>query len=233
MKKILYLLLIGFAILQSCSKKKDDTSDSSGLSQDIKNFVPQSIVDSMRQWGLAVNEGKKPPTINGVYNDSLDLCTFDNSGYDQAGDHFANYHYKFYGQDNNNLTISVGYKDSYSNGARDSASGAGSFISGTGNDFTVFTDVKGVTNDINYELITFYSGTITSTGIENLQNGLYMKAKDADPSNKLVSVGSARIFKDEDGFAEKISNDGYRNAVLKGVNPKRPALQAGKALLER
>lgn len=232
MKKILYLLLIGFAILQSCSKKKDDTSDSSGLSQDIKNFVPQSVIDSMRQWGLTINEGKTPPTIDGVYNDSLHLCTFDNSGYDGAGVYFYNYHYKFHDQNNDKLTISVDFKDTYDNGNTDSASGAGSFISGAGNDFTVFTDVKGTSYGVTYEAITFYSGTITSSGIKNFQDGLYLKDKGADPDNNLIDVGSARVFKDEDGFSEKISNDAYRSAILKEINPQRPASPGGKVFLK-
>lgn len=230
MKKILYLLFIGFAILQSCSKKKDDTSDSSGLSQDIKNFVPQSIIDSMRTWGFVINEGKKPPMIDGVYNDSLDLCTFDNSGYNDVGDYFANYHYKFHDQDNSKLTIALDYE---AIDAADTASGAGSFVSGTGNDFTVFTDVKGVDNGVNYEAITMYSGTITNSGIKNLQYSFYMKDKGDDPDNKMIAVGSARLFKDKDGFSEKLSNNDFRSSVLKGNNPKRPGLSAGKALPER
>ncbi|HET7117915.1 MAG TPA: hypothetical protein VFI29_15575 [Hanamia sp.] len=232
MKKILYLLFIGFAILESCSKKKDDTSDSSGLSQDIQNFVPQTLIDSMQTWGLVINKGKTPPMIDGVYNDSANLCTFDNSSYNYTGDYFANYHYKFHDQDNSKLTIELDYNDIYAGGS-DSASGAGSFISGTGNDFTVFTDVKGVTNGVNYEAITMYSGTITNSGIKNLQYSFYMKDKGDDPDKKLIDVGSARIFKDEDGFSEKLSNNDFRSAVLKGNNPKRLGLSAGKALPER
>lgn len=203
MKKILYLLLIGFAFLQSCSKSKDDNSDSSGLSQDIKNFVPETVIDSMRSWGFNINEGKTPPAINGVYSLSKNYCTFDNSGFDEADTYFADYHYKFQDQDNSKLTINLNYKVVNSTGS-DTASGTGSFISGTGNDFTVFTDVKGLSEGVTYEWITFCSGTVTDNGIQNFQFGLYVKDKGPDPNNALINIGSARIFKDDDGLAEKI-----------------------------
>lgn len=233
MKRITYLLFIGFAILQSCSKKKSDTPKPSGLSQAIQNFVPESIIDSMRKWGFVINEGKKPPMINGVYNVSPNLCTFDNSGSNESGYHFDNYHYKFHNQNNDKLTIALDEKNTSGSSGIDSASGIGSFISGTSNDFTVFTDEKGVSYGINYESITIISGTITSTGIENFQNSFYMKDKGNDPDKKLIDVGSARIFKDEDSFSEKIPDDNYRIAVLKDNNLQRAALSVGKAFPER
>ncbi len=227
MKKILYLLVIGFSLLQSCSKKKDKTSDTSGLSQDIQNFVPQTVIDSMRAWGLTINEGKVPPMINGIYDLSKNYCIFDNSGNDQAETYFADYRFRFRDQDNDKLTISLDFKNTTGYGT-DSASGKGSFISGNGNDFTVFTENKGISDGIHYEDISFYSGTITSTGIKNFQMGRYLKSKDPDPDHKLVDVGTSRIFEDDDGFSDKITT--YRIGNNIGKSDKLfPALSAGGA----
>ena len=130
-----------FSVLLFSCKKESETKDDIGFSQDIKNFVPQPVIDSMRNWGMAINEGKNPPVIAGIYNFTKNLCVFDNSGYNQTGDYFADYRYRFRNQDNDKLTISLDYK---ALSAADSASGIGSFIAGNNNSFTVFVDIHGV-----------------------------------------------------------------------------------------
>lgn len=199
MKKFNVLVLCLLLLLASCSKKKSD--DGSGLSQSIQNFVPQSVIDSMRVWGLAINEGSTPPDITGIYNVSPVLCTYDNSGGNRANTYFDNYRFRFHDQDNTNLTIAIDYKDLRGG---DTASGVGSFIAGSGNNFTVFVDQKGISYGISYESIGFYSGIKTSSGIQNFQFAIYWKQKGPDPSNQLVPVGTSRIFKDADDFSESL-----------------------------
>lgn len=204
-------ILLCFSVLLFSCKKGSESNDDTGLSQDIKNFVPQSVIDSMRNWGMVINEGKTPPVISGIYNFTRNVCVFDNSGYNQTGDYFADYRYRFHDQNNEKLTISLDYK---ALNAPDTASGIGSFLAGNNNLFTVFVNVSGVQAGITYKQIGFYSGRKTETGIENFQTGFYFTEKGPDPDNTLVKVGSSRIFNDEDEFSDI-------NAVYRGIRNKR------------
>lgn len=201
-KYYLVFLAVLFCVL-SCSKKHDND----GLSQDIKNFVPQAVIDSMRKWGLMIYEGKTPPTVAGIYNFSRNYCTFDNSGFNRANTYFSDYRLRFRDQNNSELTIALDYK---ALSVQDTASGVGSFIAGTDNNFTVFVDVKGVLTGVDYKGITFFSGTKTSTGIKSLQWGYYIKEKGPDPTNLLAKAGTSRIFIDQDSFSDINAN--YRVA---------------------
>ena len=191
------LIIAGLLALAAACKKEHDNDDT-GFSNDIKNFVPQHVIDSMRAWGMELHEGKNPPSINGIYNFQPNLCVFDNSNFNRQGTFFDNYRYRFRDQDNSQLTIALDYKALI---VSDSASGVGSFISGNNNFFTAFVDAKGKLNGINYHQIGFYSGEITPTGVKNFQTGFYLLDKDPDPGNILVAVGSSRIFNDADAFS--------------------------------
>lgn len=195
----LITILFCFLALTISCKKESNANDEEGLSQAIKNFVPQSVIDSMRKWGLKVNEGRRPPLIEGIYNVSPNICQFDNSGYNRTGNTFADYRFRFRAQNNEKLTISLDYK---ALNAADSAIGVGSFIAGSDDDFTVFVNASGVQEGISYKQIGFYSGTKTQNGIMNLQHGFYFTEKGPDPNNKLVKVGTSRIFHDSDNSSE-------------------------------
>lgn len=212
-----FMVILCFsAILFSC-KKESESNDDTGLSQDIKNFVPQSVIDSMRNWGMTINEGKNPPVIDGIYNITPNICTFDNSPGNRTGDKFADYRYRFRDQNIENLTISLDYKAL--NGI-DSAFGVGSFIAGNNNSFTVFVNVSGVQYGISYKQIAFYSGTKSATGMDEFQHGFYFTEKGPDPEKKLVEAGTSRIFHDEDEFSDI-------NAVYRGI-PSRSTLGESK-----
>ena len=97
----------------------------------------------------------------------------------------------------------------------------------------------GISDNIKYEDISFYSGTITNTGIKNFQMGVYLKSKDPDPGNKLVDVGTSRIFKDDDGFSEKITtyrmsnNSGKSKFLLKAFEFQSNILFLERSVNER
>lgn len=216
----LAVVLVTSFVFISCKKEKED-NDNSGLSDDIKKFVPAAVIDSMRKWGLVINEGKKPPTIEGIYDFKPNYCVYDNSGYNRAGSYFLDYRFRFRNQNNQNLTVSVDFKSL--GVAIDTASGTGSFLAGNNNNFTAFVDVTGTSYGIPYKAITFYSGVVTNTGITNFQIGSYLKEKGADPSHLLVPVGTSRVFNDEDSFSE------VKNAYRQG-----PTVNAGeKGILEK
>ena len=83
--------------------------------------------------------------------------------------------------------------------------GFGSFISGQGDNFTVYVKVD-ATDARGHELLQteIYSGTLEANGIRNLQRSLFMVDDKGDPNNEYIDNGQGRLAKDEDGFSEKI-----------------------------
>jgi hypothetical protein len=185
-----YLLLLGF--LASCKKSTIGTT-TPGLSQDIQNIVPTWLVDSLRNDGMAINEGQTPPVVDGIYLFSPNVCTYDNTGDFSVGRVIDDYKYKFYGQNNTNLTIMLDYKD-VSNPGTDSSQGAGAFVSGKDSLFSLFIQTTGVTQGIDDTLLSVYSGKFTAAGIVNFQQALYIKGEGPGAAGILAPVGTTRIF---------------------------------------
>lgn len=207
MKQTLCLGLIAVCIFLSPACKKNNGSGSStntngnNFSDSIKSLVPQPIIDSLRSWGMNIHDGQTPPSIAGIYVDSPNVCTFDNSVDHEAGRRFEDYKFRFSAQDNATSTIQADRKSidgSQFDAATDSVA---TFISGSGNFFTIFAEEKGVGSGVSYTSLELFSGQITTAGIAYFQNGYYMKAKGPDPGNLLVPVGTSRIFIDADSLA--------------------------------
>ncbi|MDJ1467181.1 hypothetical protein QNI16_36945 [Cytophagaceae bacterium YF14B1] len=201
MKRLSFLVIaIVISVTTSCKKENTDT----GFSQDIKDLVPSEAMNAMRQNGMTIYEGMKPPQIEGIYLSSEHILFGSSDKDDKIGERYADYRYQFFDQDFTDLSVKTSY-----NGYRvddgvliDQASGLGSFISGNGNFFSVFSEEHGETSSgAKYTWLAIYSGEITKDGIKNLVNSFYMKDKE-DPYNKLVDIGTVRVFKDKDGVSE-------------------------------
>ena len=79
--------------------------------------------------------------------------------------------------------------------------GNGAFISGEGNNFTIFFNTNGKDGNATYKMALVLSGTKTSAGIRNLEYAFVMLEKN-DPDNEKMDVGTYRIVKDGDGISE-------------------------------
>ena len=103
-------------------------------------------------------------------------------------------------------------------------SGTGAFISGQGNNFTVFFNVDGVSHLDNYDVMTkeaiVISGTKTTTGISNLYYSFIMIEKSDDPDHRIVDEGYYRVFKDSDGSSP------YYNWYSNNAPERAPALDS-------
>ncbi|GAB3542138.1 hypothetical protein [Spirosoma fluminis] len=215
MKTILIklLLLSGISVaLTNCSKK--EIVPQSGLSQDIRNIVPQTIIDDLRKRGMVINEGAKPPKLDGViYADPYRLVSpYGPSDAWREGKVIDSYHYKFYGQTaDNKITYD------YTNGS-DKGKGNGAFVAGNGNLFTIFSEDVGVSKGINYKTVTIMSGEVTDKGVQAFQYAFVMTEKTGeDPTveDKLIAVGNGRIWDDGDQLAEWASK--FPQAVSPGA----------------
>jgi hypothetical protein len=184
---------------QACKKSKNETG--SPFSQQIQTIVPDSLIQKFRTAGIEINEGKTPPSINGIYLSNPMNTLYDNSG--TAGNTISDYKYKFYEQDNQNLTIKLDYK---AMNFSDFATGSGAYLSGANNKFTAFVESSGTSNGINYKVLSIYSGEMSAQGIANFKHAVYVKEKGNDPNNLLSPVGTLRIYKDGNNLAEVSSS---------------------------
>lgn len=191
------LFVLSALFLSSCKKDKFN------LSADIKNIIPTSMLTELKSKGIAINEGTTPPSIEGIYLASpytLKSPYGPGDGW-SAGKVINDYKYKFYDQTGGNLKVD--YKQP---SGSDQGSGLGSFISGSGNKFSVFSASNGSTSSIQYTTVSVISGELTSTGIKDFQCGFIFTKKAGDDGDvRYVPVGKSRVWVDGDAFAEKIS----------------------------
>lgn len=193
MKQVLFTAVILTSILVSSCKKDDNNSPGPDqFPAPIANIAPQSMIDSLRARGSHIYSGTTPPIVNGIYLMSPDSCTYDNSPSNSAGNIYSDYKFRFSNQDNSAFTITLEQK-TYPGGLVSTAP-ASTYISGSGNNFSIFTLRNQSAAGIPGQIYNIFSGTITSAGIKDLQNTLYVRSKGADPNNLLIPAGSVRVF---------------------------------------
>jgi len=200
--KIVFAMIILSVAISSCKKSKKTTPVGPlgpNFPYALNTIISPAILDTLEAHGLAVHQGLTPATVNGIYLLSPDSCTFDNSGSNQAGDIFDEELFQFSNQDNGAFTISLAYNQG--SGEEVGVDNKATFISGTGKQFTIFAQAKDTTDEIPSVELRVETGTLTTGGITNLQEGLYLVSKGSDPDNDLIPVGSTRIFEQEGGFS--------------------------------
>lgn len=173
-------------------------------SERINEVVPEEIQDKIEPY-IPIYHGATPPNIEGtVFVDPFRTVyceDYGNGGY--APGHIVNSEYiRFSNQNMINNTLDM---DQVSVSGNSSATGKGAFISGTGNNFTVFFNTVGQSQGISTKTALIISGTKTVTGIANLKYAFVMVDKGSDPNNKLMKVGIFRVFEDQDGLSQYTS----------------------------
>lgn len=194
-------LLLGVFIFAMACSKKETVDPNIGFSTQIKNIVPQTIIDDLKTRGMTINEGTVPPKIEGIFLSSphtLEAPYGTDDTYSK-GYVFSDLIMKFSNQkDDGSVTIET-------KNAGTTANGLGGFISGNGNKFSIFAELKYVSGSVTATQIRVFSGEITSNGIKDFYTTLLIKEKN-DPSGDLIPVGKSRILKDGDGLASTTSS---------------------------
>jgi len=98
-------------------------------------------------------------------------------------------------------TLTIDYSGS---GGSQSDDGSGSFISGSGNNFSIFLTI---TSEISgYEADTLYvlSGTDDGDGFIDFQLAVFMKDNFGNPGGVFIEDNKGRIFVDGDNFVEQL-----------------------------
>ncbi len=202
--------VLGIALSMSACSDKEKADEI--FSPEIRSNIPAALIDKVRQMGVKVNEGTKPPLFQGTYWLSPNVMTKTDVPNDSyvVGQVFVNYKINLYNQDNNKLTMSLDTKGYSSNGTEvsNSVGQDGAYISGNGKFFTVFVISEGkfTYNTSKYKMLEVYSGEITSAGIKNLQNAILMMDNYGNINDDLIPNETGRAFKDDDGLSEVLSS---------------------------
>ena len=176
-------------------------SSVNGLTADINNLISQANIDELKRLGMPINSGVTPPDATCIFIVTPYVLVGSNIPNDyQAGYLFGDLKMQFSLQDNTKLTLKM---ESYQGTTLYSS--IGSFIVGSGNNFTIFSKVisKG-TNGNDVITVEIYSGTVDVTGIKTFYKGLLML--DNGGNTDRIDNGQARVLRDSDGLSEKISS---------------------------
>lgn len=171
-----------------------------GSPEDIEAVVTPEILDSLEEY-MPIYYGDTPPFIEGAYLVEPTECVYcqdyATGGGFEPGYIFVSEQIRFFNQDNERLVLDLEGKSVTGSSYK---SGTGSFISGSGNNFTVYFDTEGETNGIYNRKAEVYSGTITADGIKDLYHAIVMVEKGDDSNHMLMDEGVFRLFKDGDGM---------------------------------
>lgn len=175
--------------------------------EEIEAIVPPAILDSIESY-MPIYRGSNPPTIEGSYliepYEAVYCQDYDGQHGFAPGYIFISEIIRFSNQ--NNETLTLDYEDKDVNGLSYSI-GKGSFISGEGDNFTVYFETEGELYDIYTRASQIYSGTISESGILDLYHVLIMVEKGDDPNGAVMQAGYFRLFKDGDGLAARYDWD--------------------------
>lgn len=194
MKKYIPILFLAFFIHSCC---QDHSEIIPG-----QNFIPDDILQDIIDNGQVINEGFNPPKLEGKYRVSPQ--TLVSSNFNDAllpGFVFVDLIIEFKNFNATKQTVDVFLEEVGEN----MGEGKGSFVSGEGNQFTVYVEINTEDNQ-GHKLLQadVYSGTLEPNGIINLQRSLFMIEDNGDPNNEYIENGQGRLIDDNDGFSEKI-----------------------------
>lgn len=218
LQKLIALAVLGmFAILTMPSCEEEENL-SVGFSEEIENFVPDSTIQLLRDLGMIIHEGKQPPSLVGKYYlapNLMDSSNVPNESF-QVGHQFADYRLHFHDQKNDELSIKLdteGLITSLSDTTVfTSATGNGGFLSGFGNEFSVFIISEGEEylnnrqDTARYRSLDLYSGEISAEGIINYKQALLLLEDYGDEFNEYIPVNTGRIFHDGDSLAHRLTD---------------------------
>ena len=166
----------------------------------IDQVIPPDIREKLEEH-ITIYDGVNPPNVEGEYVIKPCELSYDSGFNIEPGYVFADCFIKFYNQDSHKNTIDYQEKQSSSETV-----GEGAFISGEGNNFSIFFNTKGISYFDDYNVYTkealVISGTKTADGIKNLEYAFIMVDKSDDSQSFIMPVGDFRAIKDGDDLAE-------------------------------
>lgn len=176
----------------------------------LDDVIPEDIRDKIDDY-IPIYNGVNPPNVEGTFYICPMTTVYCEDGNYYPGQEINSFYVNFFNQNMENNTLDyTGWHES----AIASESGNGVFISGTGNNFSIFFNTIGQTEGIATKTALVISGTKTESGIKDLYYAFVMIEKGADPNHYLMDEGIYRVFKDGDGLSEPASNASYTRAKV-------------------
>ncbi|MDO4783371.1 MAG: hypothetical protein Q4A09_09185 [Capnocytophaga felis] len=180
------------------------TANAPEIEVEIQNILseikPESLT-RLKEGGMAIHQGNNPPVVEGIYLSSPHILMqpYPGDNY-KKGHQWNDYTYRISGQTNGHATLDLKAADA-------NLSGAGVYITGSDNRFTLYARVYGQERGVRNTNIIVISGEVTPEGIKNFTSSYVLTWKEGDASNSvLMPVGAHRVSGDEDGLAQKISS---------------------------
>ena len=161
--------------------------------QRITQEIPKQYLEQMSTY-MPIYSGNTPPTIDGTFTSHPVELVFASDNYKSTngfGDQIMNF------SDQNKIKNTVYYQYKQGGGQSEKTE---MVVLGQDDRFTIFAVMNGSNGDATYRMAEIVSGTMTADGIKDFFNGILMLEKN-DPNNKIMKVGTYRIFKDGDGLA--------------------------------
>lgn len=200
--------------------------DFSAKDDRMDDVVPEDIRDKMDDY-IPIYDGVDPPNVEGTYFVDPFVTIYCEDGVYSPGYVIDSYYVHFYNQDMDNNTLDYSGRHAT---VSSSESGTGVFISGTGDNFTIFFNTIGQSLGINTKTALIISGTKTNTGIKDLYYAFVMVEKGEDPNHYLMDEGVYRVFKDQDGISiptswssvsrRNIIQTNRKSSMMKGIYSK-------------
>lgn len=185
-----------------CNSDDDSGSSSfNGSYESIRNLVGQQALDSLENGGMVIYTGDTPPDLMGTYFVSPMKILQSILPTDYPGMTYGYSYETFANQDNENLTIDISGVTTGPNGVVELSDGSGSFISGSGNNFTIAWVGQASIGSGTSDVVAIVSGTKQTNGIVNYTAGSFMVDNNGFP--QFMANNHWRIIYDSDGFSEK------------------------------
>ena len=203
-KLLILLIAFGLFIMTACEEEdnndnNNDKVEANGFTEEINEFLPDSIINEMENLGMELNTGGNPPNVENIYEVSPFILDSSNIASDYSGMSFADLRFKLYEQDNEELTIKLDYVNGPEEGT-----GLGSFIVGDNNQFTLVSEVTTVAYSDTAIVAMVFSGKMADGGIENFYYANFMIENNG--SSYFIENGQGRVIYDSDGFSEEVSS---------------------------
>ena len=200
MRKLLLFLFVSIVIgMTGCLRDDDDTIALPIVSSGV---VPDDIKGAFHGM-VPIYEGIDPPNLTGNYILHPQRLVYASDGFYEPTEGLTDLYFSFQDQTADG-SISYIAKEGYTQ-----SSASEVHVVGSGSKFTAYfinnTEGYVIKNNepyyVSYRMASIISGTVTDSGIENIQRAFALLEK-YDPNNAVMDVGAYRVFKDGDGLAE-------------------------------
>ena len=171
---------------------------SSFVTKRINQIIPEELLEELEKY-IPIYDGINPPNVEGQYVMSPEELVYDSTNGYSVGYVFSDLYFQCYNQNMENNTLD--YREEQGN---TSGVGTGAFISGEGDDFSVFFNTEKIAPfsdyTVYYKTALVLSGTKTAEGIKNLSRAFVVVEKSSDPEHHIIPEGAIRVLKDGDGL---------------------------------